>query len=60
MEANGDFNYAVLSAVEYYLYRKRSLRNTNQDYDMGDAIVFMFVKGNGTPDKFGTNKTIFV
>lgn len=68
INSSGDFNYIVLDTVEYYLYHKRPIKEyipssnsqPQQYYDMGDALVFTFVKGSGTPANFGTDKTIFV
>ena len=28
--------------------------------DLGDILVFTFVKGNGTPERFGVDKEIFL
>lgn len=54
--------------MEYYLYHRRPVKEcvpnefgsiVEQYYDLGDMLVFMFVMGNGTPDKFGVDKNIF-
>lgn len=65
---NGDFCYIILNTIEFYLYRRRpikefmpgtpALRVTYKS--TGYVLVFCFVKGNGTPSQFGSNQTIFV
>ena len=70
LNGNGDFCYVLLNTVEFYLYHRRPLVEyipkeaaqapSQAVQQMGDALVFLFVRGDGTPDKFGTDKTIFV
>lgn len=71
VNVNGDFCYVILSTVEFYLYRRRPIKDyvpvTSEDFqvketsrNIGDMLVFCFVKGNGTRHQFGTNKAIFV
>ena len=69
---NGDFCHVILSTVEFYLYRRRAVKEyipvasadsvevKEISRDIGDMLVFSFVKGNGTRNQFGTDKTIFV
>lgn len=66
---NGDFCHVILNTVEFYLHRRRSLKEFVPSADnevreicrrTGDMLVFCFVKGDGTPAQFGTDKTIFV
>ena len=68
LNSNGDFCFVLLNTVEYYLHKRRSLKEyiptqcgqaIEQYREMGDMLVFSFVKGNGTPDKFGIDKDIF-
>ena len=68
LSVNGDFCYVILNTVEFYLYRRRPMKEyvpVSSDVkeisqNIGDMLVFSFVKGNGTCDQFGTNKAIFV
>lgn len=63
---NGDFCYVLLDTVEFYLYRRRPLKEYEPKTlaltcrNIGHMLVFCFVKGNGVPAQFGTNKDIFV
>ena len=68
INSNGDYCYVILSTVEYYLYRRRSLKEyvptadssaKEEHIDTGDMLVFTFVKGNGTPNNFGKDTAIF-
>lgn len=68
INCNGDFCYAILKTVEYYLYRRRPLKEYVPTADLevkeegintGDMLVFTFVKGNGTPENFGKDEAIF-
>ena len=67
LNINGDFCYVLLDTVEYYLYHRRPIREyvpgqpcpVLQSHEMGDMLVFTFVKENGTPDRFGKDKSIF-
>ena len=67
LNINGDFCYVLLDTVEYYLYHRRPIRGyvpgqprpVLQSHEMGDMLVFTFVKENGTPDRFGKDKNIF-
>lgn len=68
INCNRDFCYVILNTVDFYIYHRRSLKEyvpkpgqaaLLQYRDMGDMLVFTFVKGNGTPDRFGTDKDIF-
>ena len=70
INVNGDFCYVILNTVEYYLYHRRPLKEfmpslTGERYtadlrDVGDMLVFTFVRGDGTSDKFGSDPQIFV
>ena len=63
----GDFCYVVLSTVEFYIHRKRPLKEffppsykvSSAFRDTGYCLVFLFVRGDGTPSEFGTNTAIF-
>ena len=64
---NGDFCYVILSTVEFYLYRRRPIKEYIPSNpiralprSVGHMIVFCFVQGNGTPAQFGKNTSIFV
>ena len=64
---NGDFCYAILDTVEFYLYRRRPIKEFKPGTppvhvykNTGYVIVFSFVKGNGVPSQFGTDIQIFV
>ena len=70
INANGDFCYVMLNTIEYYLYHHRALKEFKLQLstegchavlrDNGDMLVFSFVRGDGTPDKFGSDPHIFV
>ena len=71
LNVNGDFCYVILSTVEFYLYRRRSMKEyvpvispdlqvLSKDRNLDDMLIISFVKWNGTPDQFGTKKDIFV
>ena len=66
----GDFCYVVKDSVEFYLTTKRALKEfkpvssssdvvTVQERDLGCSLVFKFVRGDGTAQQFGVDKTIF-
>ena len=69
LNSNGDFCFAIKDTVEFYLYHRRLMKeympsivgsSIVQKYrDLGDILVFTFVKGNGTPERFGVDKEIF-
>lgn len=67
LNKNGDFCFVILDTIEFYLYRRRPLKEyipTELGIDirhreLGYMLVFTFVKGNGTSDRFGTDKNIF-
>lgn len=64
---NGDFCYAILRTVEFYLYHRRPLKEyiskNGQPVEIlrerGHVLVFSFVRGDGTPDKFGKDLSVF-
>ena len=65
---NGDFCFVMLNTLVYYLYHRRSLieyvatsvgNATKVKRDCGYALVFSFVRGDGTPERFGKDSTIF-
>jgi hypothetical protein len=68
LNSNGDFCYVLLDTVYYYLYRRRPIREyvpgqpcpALQSHEIGDMLVFTFVKENGTPDRFGKDKNFFL
>ena len=70
INVNGDFCYVILNTVEYYLYHRRPLKEfmpslTTEGYravlrDMGDMLVFTFVRGDGTSNRFGNDPQVFV
>lgn len=65
---NGDFCYAILNTIDYYLYHRRPLKEFVPSVEghkeisryTGDMLVFSFVRGDGTPAQFGKDKSIFV
>jgi hypothetical protein len=71
LNTNGDFCYVLLNTIEFYLYHRRRLTEyvpsqsptasqaIRQYREVGDGLIFLFVKGDGTPDKFGTDVNIF-
>ena len=65
---NGDFCYVLLDTLVYYLYHRRPLIEYVPDLDgsvtevrkdCGYALAFSFVRGDGTPEKFGKDLSIF-
>ena len=65
---NGDFCYVILNTLVFYLYHHRPLVEyaptsvgTAKELkrDCGHALVFSFVRGDGTPERFGNDSTIF-
>ncbi len=65
---NGDFCYVILNTAEFYLYHRRPLKEytptcsgnpVEVKIELGHALVFSFVRGDGTPDKFGKDRDIF-
>lgn len=64
---SGDFCYVILSTVEFYLYHRRPLREympsnggpVETKRELGHAVVFSYVRGDGTPDTFGKDRDIF-
>ena len=68
LNSTGDFCYVILETVEYYLYQRRPLVHYIVGGDgqpvrcstpRGHALVFSFVRGDGTPTEFGKNDIIF-
>jgi hypothetical protein len=67
INSTGDFCYVLLDTIEYYLYKRRSLKEffpsvdgvVEEKRDVGDMLAFTFVRGDGTPDRFGKDKEIF-
>ena len=64
---NGDFCFVILNTVDFYLYRRRPIKEYKPGSPLnvvhlnaGFMLVFLFVKGNGTPNQFGTDTDIFV
>ena len=69
LNINGDFCYVLLDTVEYYLYKRRPMKEfiplmdgsvKEAKRDVGDMLVFTFVRGDGTPDRFGKDKELFI
>ncbi len=68
---NGDYCYATLNTVEFYLYRRRPLieyipsSNTSNNEpieitrELGHVLVFSFIRGDGIPANFGKYATVF-
>ncbi len=67
---NGDFCYAILDTVEFYLCKRRSYTEyfpdgpsnkieTNKK-SCGYMLIFNFVRCDGTSCDFGVNQSIFV
>ena len=70
---NGDFCYVILETIEFYIYRRRSIREytpsmnssgtvrpKEKNRNTGYMLAFSFVRSNGTPDRFGYDTQIFV
>lgn len=64
---NGDFCYVILNTIEFYLYKRRPIKEyipsnpiKPQTLSIGHMLVFCFVQNNGTPSQFGTDASIFV
>ena len=64
----GDFCFVIRETVEFYLCRKRPLiqyiPNGNQNptrvsTPQGYALVFKYVRGDGTPSQFGKLDDVF-
>ena len=64
----GDFCYAILETVEFYLYHRRPLihyianehgKPIQTSTPRGYMLVFKFVRGDGTKSEFGRNREIF-
>ena len=65
---NGDFCYVILDTLVFYLYHRRPLVEyaptsvgtaMEVKRDCGHALVFSFVRGDGTPERFGNDSAIF-
>jgi len=69
LNCNGDFCYAILASVQFYVYKRHPLLEyvpstsggepTLQSTDLGYMLVFTFVRGDGTRSEFGKDKNIF-
>lgn len=68
INAAGDFCYVILNTVEFYLYRRCPLTEyfpdstgaiTKHERDQAYALMFTFIRGDGTRDQFGTDPAIF-
>ena len=63
----GDFCYVMLTTIEFYLHRKKPLKEffppsyavPSSIRDTGYGLTFTFVRGDGTPSEFGTSTAIF-
>lgn len=71
LNVNGDYGYAVLETVDFYIHKSRSLvefipsKVNNNTFasvtnSTGYSLVFSFVCNYGTADTFGKDKKIFV
>ena len=62
----------LLDTIEFYFYHRlpieeympsepgQTVRAVQQPgFERGDMLVFKFTKESGTPDRFGTDKTVF-
>ena len=64
----GDFCYVVIGTVEFYLYKRRPLLDyiysdagvVKTERDQGHCLIFSFIRGDGTRDRFGIDSSIFV
>ena len=64
---NGDFCYIVLGTLKFYLHKRKPLREyfpssgspIVSERELGYALVFSFVRGDGTPAMLGKDKSIF-
>ena len=67
LNANGDYGYAVLDTIDFYIRKCRALTEYMPSQLKGgdivlaktDSLVFSFVCGYGTPDTFGKDKKFF-
>lgn len=63
----GDFCYVICETVDYYLYKKRPLIQyveqqgapTKVSVPRGYALVFKFIRGDGTATEFGKLSNVF-
>ena len=71
LNASGDYGYAVLDTIDFYIHTSRSLIEfipskvngstfTSVTTSTGYSLVFSFVCNYGTSDTFGKDKKIFV
>lgn len=63
--AAGDFCYVILDTVQFYLLKRRPLIDyihtiKETERDQGHCLIFSFVRGDGTHDRFGIDSSIFV
>ena len=64
---NGDFCYVILDTLEFYLHKRKPLKEylpssgspVVSERELGYALVFAFVRDDGTPATFGKDKSIF-
>ncbi len=75
INVNGDFCYAILDTIEFYIYKRRALKEyiplttssisgtevvvKEQLRKQGYMLVFSFVKNYGSSERFGFDKQIF-
>ena len=69
LNRNGDFCYAILNTIEFYLYHRRPLKEyipmpdgqppVEVARELGHVLVFSFVRGDGTPEDFGKDTSVF-
>ena len=67
INVNGDFCYVILQTIEFYLYHRRPIKEyvpkngqtLEITRELGYGLTFSLIRGDGTPNKFGTDTTIF-
>ena len=68
LNSAGDFCYVIEDSIEFYLYKRRPLVQYAPDEDgtptkvsisRGHALVFKFVRGDGTCSQFGRLHNVF-
>lgn len=67
LNSNGDFCYVILNTLEFYLHKRKPLIEylpTSEGpavsvRELGYTLIFTFIRGDGTPDMFGKDSSIF-
>lgn len=70
LNANGDYGYALLDTVEFYIFKSKPLTEyhpsgesdstpQSQTIDTGHTLIFSFVCKHGTHSTFGKDRQVF-